>query len=77
MSNHMNTDEEKEKAVADALAVRARFAALTPAALQAAVAGLLHDRPLGDTGGSGAGGETRAQAMTAIAGRIEPGGLRG
>ena len=27
MSNHMNTDEEKEKAVADALAVRARFAA--------------------------------------------------
>ena len=41
MSNHMNTDEEKEKAVADALAVRARFAALSPPALQAAVAGLL------------------------------------
>jgi nitroreductase len=41
MSNHMNTDEQKEQAVAEALAVRARFAALSPAALQAAVAGLL------------------------------------
>jgi hypothetical protein len=41
MSLHMNTDEQKEQAVSEALAVRARFAALSPAALQAAVAGLL------------------------------------
>jgi 3-hydroxypropanoate dehydrogenase len=41
MNPHMNTDEQKQQAVSDALAVRARFAALSPAALQAAVAGLL------------------------------------
>ena len=41
MSQHMNTDEQKEQAVSEALAVRARFSALSPATLQAAVAGLL------------------------------------
>jgi 3-hydroxypropanoate dehydrogenase len=41
MSQHMNTDEQRERAVSEALAVRARFADLSPEALQAALAGLL------------------------------------